>query len=160
VIVIDASIVNVALPSIGAHLHFSRDDLTWVVNAYTLTFGGLLLLGGRMADLLGRRRRFMLGLVVSARLASVERIVKLSEMSGLTNSRHGDSQVDATKSHGAATTRFDLTATSRASARGRRRPGFGELRDCVLQARSVPLHRATGMLPCRPNGRERGQLER
>jgi MFS family permease len=57
VIVIDASIVNVALPSIGAHLHFSRDDLTWVVNAYTLTFGGFLLLGGRMADLLGRRSR-------------------------------------------------------------------------------------------------------
>src|SRR6201986_3199428 len=64
VIVIDASIVNVALPSIGAHLHFSSDDLTWVVNYYTLTFGGFLLLGGRMADLLGRRRMFMLGLVV------------------------------------------------------------------------------------------------
>jgi EmrB/QacA subfamily drug resistance transporter len=64
VIVIDASIVNVALPSIGAHLHFSRDDLSWVVNSYTLTFGGFLLLGGRMADLLGRRRMFMLGLVV------------------------------------------------------------------------------------------------
>ncbi|MGI8714601.1 MAG: MFS transporter [Solirubrobacteraceae bacterium] len=64
VIVIDASIVNVALPSIGAHLHFSRDDLSWVVNAYTLTFGGFLLLGGRMADLLGRRRMFMLGLVL------------------------------------------------------------------------------------------------
>ncbi len=63
VIVIDASIVNVALPSIGRHLHFSRDDLTWVVNAYTLTFGGFLLLGGRLADLLGRRRMFMLGLV-------------------------------------------------------------------------------------------------
>jgi EmrB/QacA subfamily drug resistance transporter len=64
VIVIDASIVNVALPSIGAHLHFSRDDLSWVVNAYTLTFGGFLLLGGRLADRLGRRRMFMLGLVV------------------------------------------------------------------------------------------------
>ena len=64
VIVIDASIVNVALPSIGTHLHFSQDNLTWVVNAYTLTFGGFLLLGGRMADLLGRRRMFMLGLVV------------------------------------------------------------------------------------------------
>ena len=64
VIVIDASIVNVALPSIGSHLHFSRDDLSWVVNAYTLTFGGFLLLGGRLADLLGRRRMFMIGLVV------------------------------------------------------------------------------------------------
>jgi EmrB/QacA subfamily drug resistance transporter len=64
VIVIDASIVNVALPSIGAHLHFSRDSLSWVVNAYTLTFGGFLLLGGRLADLLGRRRMFMVGLVL------------------------------------------------------------------------------------------------
>jgi EmrB/QacA subfamily drug resistance transporter len=64
VVVIDASIVNVALPSIGSHLHFARADLSWVVNAYTLTFGGFLLLGGRLADLLGRRRMFMLGLVV------------------------------------------------------------------------------------------------
>ena len=64
VIVIDASIVNVALPSIGTGLHFSRDDLSWVVNAYTLTFGGFLLLGGRMADLIGRRRMFILGLAV------------------------------------------------------------------------------------------------
>jgi EmrB/QacA subfamily drug resistance transporter len=64
VIVIDASIVNVALPSIGRALNFSRTDLSWVVNAYTLTFGGFLLLGGRLADLLGRRRMFMLGLVV------------------------------------------------------------------------------------------------
>ncbi len=64
VIVIDASIVNVALPSIGVHLHFARDDLSWVVNAYTLTFGGFLLLGGRMADLLGRRLMFMLGLAL------------------------------------------------------------------------------------------------
>ena len=55
VVVIDASIVNVALPSIGRALDFSRTDLSWVVNAYTLTFGGFLLLGGRMADLLGRR---------------------------------------------------------------------------------------------------------
>jgi EmrB/QacA subfamily drug resistance transporter len=64
VVVIDASIVNVALPSIGRALHFSRTDLSWVVNAYTLTFGGFLLLGGRLADLLGRRRMFMLGLVL------------------------------------------------------------------------------------------------
>ncbi len=64
VVVIDASIVNVALPSIGAHLRFARADLSWVVNSYTLTFGGFLLLGGRMADLLGRRRMFMVGLVL------------------------------------------------------------------------------------------------
>jgi MFS family permease len=64
VVVIDASIVNVALPSIGQALHFARTDLSWVVNAYALAFGGFLLLGGRMADLLGRRRMFMIGLVV------------------------------------------------------------------------------------------------
>ena len=64
VVVIDASIVNVALPSIGAHLHFARADLSWVVNAYTLTFGGFLLLGGRLADILGRRRVYMAGLVL------------------------------------------------------------------------------------------------
>ena len=66
VVVLDASIVNVALPSIGEALHFAQDDLSWVVNAYTLTFGGFLLLGGRMADLLGRRRMFIAGLVLFA----------------------------------------------------------------------------------------------
>jgi EmrB/QacA subfamily drug resistance transporter len=69
-VVLDASIVNVALPSIGTALDFSQDNLSWVVNAYVLTFGGFLLLGGRMADLLGRRRVFMGGLVLFA-LASL-----------------------------------------------------------------------------------------
>src|SRR6202049_622655 len=64
IVVIDASIVNVALPSIGRALHFSGTDLSWVVNAYALTFGGFLLLGGRMAHLLGRRRMFMTGLLL------------------------------------------------------------------------------------------------
>src|SRR2546423_6142406 len=64
VVVLDASIVNVALPSIGRALHFSEQNLQWVVNAYVLVFGGFLLLGGRMADLLGRRRVFMGGLVL------------------------------------------------------------------------------------------------
>jgi EmrB/QacA subfamily drug resistance transporter len=63
-IVIDASIVNVALPSIGRDLAFSSQDLSWVFNAYTLAFGGFLLLGGRMADLLGRRRMFIMGLLL------------------------------------------------------------------------------------------------
>jgi EmrB/QacA subfamily drug resistance transporter len=66
VVVLDASIVNVALPSIGADLKFSQDDLSWVVNAYVLVFGGFLLLGGRLADLLGRRRLFIVGLIVFA----------------------------------------------------------------------------------------------
>jgi EmrB/QacA subfamily drug resistance transporter len=70
VVVLDASIVNVALPTIGWALNFSQDNLSWVVNAYVLTFGGFLLLGGRMADLLGRRRVFMGGLVLFA-LASL-----------------------------------------------------------------------------------------
>jgi EmrB/QacA subfamily drug resistance transporter len=64
VIVLDAAIVNVAIPSIGKDLHFSPEDLTWIPNAYALTFGGFLLLGGRMADLLGRRRLFRIGLVL------------------------------------------------------------------------------------------------
>ena len=62
VVVLDASIVNVALPSIGRDLEFAQDDLSWVVNAYTLVFGGFLLLGGRLADLLGRRRMFVYGM--------------------------------------------------------------------------------------------------
>ena len=63
-VVLDVAIVNVALPSIQTSLDFSQADLQWVVSAYTLTFGGLLLLGGRAADLLGRRRVFMAGLAL------------------------------------------------------------------------------------------------
>jgi MFS family permease len=66
VVVLDASIVNVALPSIGKDLEFSQQNLSWVINAYVLTFGGFLLLGGRLADLLGRRRVFIAGLVLFA----------------------------------------------------------------------------------------------
>src|SRR3954470_24278141 len=60
--IVDLTIVNVALPTIGRKLHFSETNLQWVVTAYALTFGGFLLLGGRAADLLGRRRIVMLGL--------------------------------------------------------------------------------------------------
>src|SRR5690349_3286616 len=60
-VILDVSIVNVALPSIHDDLHFSTTGLQWVVNAYTLTFAGLLLLGGRASDLLGRRRVFLGG---------------------------------------------------------------------------------------------------
>src|SRR4051812_4110855 len=63
-IVLDATIVNVALPSIQGDLGFSQSSLAWVVNAYLITFGGLLLLAGRLGDLLGRRRVFMVGLAV------------------------------------------------------------------------------------------------
>ena len=64
VLILDIAIVNVALPSIGTDLDFAAADLTWVINAYALMFGGFLLLGGRMADLLGRRRMFMYGLIL------------------------------------------------------------------------------------------------
>ncbi len=64
VIVLDAAIVNVAIPSIGDDLKFAQENLAWIPNAYALTFGGFLLLGGRMADLLGRRRLFMSGLIL------------------------------------------------------------------------------------------------
>ncbi len=62
--IIDLAIVNVALPTIGRKLHVSESDLQWVVTAYGIAFGGLLLLGGRAADLAGRRRILMLGLAV------------------------------------------------------------------------------------------------
>jgi EmrB/QacA subfamily drug resistance transporter len=65
-VILDVSIVNVALPSIRSGLHFGTTGLQWVVNAYTITFGGFLLLGGRAADLLGRRRVFLAGTAVFA----------------------------------------------------------------------------------------------
>src|SRR6516164_7896832 len=62
--ILDVAIVNVALPTIGKDLNFSRDNLQWVITAYAITFGGFLLLGGRAADLLGRRRVFMVGVAI------------------------------------------------------------------------------------------------
>jgi EmrB/QacA subfamily drug resistance transporter len=63
-IILDATVVNIALPHIQDGLHFSAANLSWVMNGYTLTFGGLLLLGGRAGDILGRRRMFIIGLAV------------------------------------------------------------------------------------------------
>jgi len=63
-VILDATIVNVALPSIQHGLHFSQSSLQWIVNAYTLVFGGFLLLGGRASDLLGRQRLFIAGVVL------------------------------------------------------------------------------------------------
>ena len=90
VIVLDAAIVNVAIPSIGEDLDFSTENLAWIPNAYALTFGGFLLLGGRMADLLGRRRMFMAGLAVfgSASLlgglsATEEQLIAMRALQGL-----------------------------------------------------------------------------
>ncbi|MFF6996442.1 MFS transporter [Streptomyces sp. NPDC008313] len=63
-VVLDITIVNIALPHIQKSLGFSTENLSWVINAYTLTFGGLLLLGGRLGDILGRRRVFMFGVLL------------------------------------------------------------------------------------------------
>ena len=63
-IVLDTTIVNVALPSIRADLGFTETSLVWVVNAYMLTFGGFLLLGGRLGDLFGHRKMFLLGITL------------------------------------------------------------------------------------------------
>src|SRR3954454_6681138 len=63
-VILDATIVNVALPSIQRDLDVSEANLQWIINAYTLVFGGFLLLGGRAGDLLGRKRLFLIGLVI------------------------------------------------------------------------------------------------
>ena len=63
-VVLDIAIVNVALPSIKTDLHFSQESLQWVITAYSIMFGGFLMLGGRLADLLGRRRLFLAGLAL------------------------------------------------------------------------------------------------
>src|SRR5215469_8868981 len=63
-IILDATVVNIALPNIQSGLHFSATSLSWVMNGYTLTFGGLLLLGGRAGDILGRRRTFVAGIAL------------------------------------------------------------------------------------------------
>src|SRR3954452_1642839 len=63
-VVLDIAIVNVALPAIKSDLHFAQADLQWVISAYAILFGGVLLLGGRLADVFGRRRVFMAGLAI------------------------------------------------------------------------------------------------
>src|ERR1700730_56230 len=82
-VVLDIAIVNVALPSIKTDLGFSQENLQWVVSAYALFFGGFLLLGGRAADLLGRRRLFLAGIVLFT-LASLLAGLAWSEASLLT----------------------------------------------------------------------------
>src|SRR3954454_3437922 len=65
-VILDVAIVNVAIPSIQSDLNFSQTNLQWVISAYAILFGGALLLGGRLADLLGRRRLFIAGLALFA----------------------------------------------------------------------------------------------
>src|SRR3989440_12049841 len=77
-VVLDIAIVNVALPSIKTDLGFSQENLQWVISAYALFFGGFLLLGGRAADLLGRRRLFVAGIVLFT-LSSLLAVLSWSE---------------------------------------------------------------------------------
>src|SRR5688500_5173786 len=79
-VVLDVAIVNVALPSIQTDLGFAPEDLQWVVSGYALTFGGLLLLGGRMGDLLGRRIIFMIGLAAFAAFSLLAGLATSPEM--------------------------------------------------------------------------------
>src|SRR6476469_405583 len=79
-VVVDATIVNVALPSIQKGLHFSSGDLQWVINSYTLMFGGFLLLGGRAADFFGRRRLFIAGVAVFSGASLLNGLATSSEM--------------------------------------------------------------------------------
>src|SRR6476469_9367003 len=79
-IVLDATIVDVALPSIQVDLGFSQSNLAWVVNAYLIAFGGLLLLAGRMGDLIGQRRIFLIGLAV---FTSASLLCAVSQSQGL-----------------------------------------------------------------------------
>jgi EmrB/QacA subfamily drug resistance transporter len=79
-VVLDATVVNVALPAIQADLGFSDSSLQWVVNAYTLLFGGFLLLGGRMADLIGRRTLFLAGIAVFSVASLLNGLAQSEEM--------------------------------------------------------------------------------
>lgn len=79
-VVLDATIVNVALPSIQSDLKLSPQNLQWIVNAYTLVFGGFLLLGGRAADLIGRRKLFIAGTVIFASASAVNALATSGEM--------------------------------------------------------------------------------
>jgi EmrB/QacA subfamily drug resistance transporter len=79
-VVLDATVVNVALPSIQRGLHFSPSNLQWVVNAYTLVFGGFLLLGGRASDLLGRKRLFMAGTALFSAASLLNGLAQSSTM--------------------------------------------------------------------------------
>ncbi len=78
-VVLDATVVNVALPSIQTDLHMSEADLQWIVNAYTLVFGGFLLLGGRAGDLIGRKRVFLAGVVVFTAASLLDGLAQSSE---------------------------------------------------------------------------------
>src|SRR5688572_13954786 len=79
-VILDATVVNVALPSIQRDLDMTQSELQWVVNSYTLIFGGFLLLGGRAGDLLGRKRLFLTGLVIFTAASFLNGVAPSSEL--------------------------------------------------------------------------------
>ena len=120
--IVDLTIVNVALPTIGRELHFTETNLQWVVTAYALTFGGFLLLGGRAADLLGRRRILMVGLALftaaSLGLRARRRATAfLIAMRGRPGARRGD------RPAGCAVDRDEHVRGGRRAQQGARRSG-------------------------------------
>ena len=94
-IVLDGTIVNVALPSIRDDLGFSQTSLAWVVNAYLLTFGGFLLLGGRLGDLFGHRRLFLIGIAL---FTAASLACGLADLAGVAGRARGPCRVSAAPS--------------------------------------------------------------
>ena len=140
-IVLDGTIVNVALPSIRDDLGFSETSLAWVVNAYLLTFGGFLLLGGRLGDLFGHRRMFLIGIVL---FTAASLVCGLSTSQGmLVASRAVQGARRRARRRRGALARDD--ALHRA---GRARQGDGDLR--VRRSRAAGSRRARGRHPHRP----------
>jgi MFS family permease len=105
--VLDVSIVNVALPSIRTALNVSDKNLQWVITAYAITFGGFLLLGGRAADLLGRRRMFMIGIALFSLTLYVQQVLHYSALkTGLTFLATAGTVIPVAGTSQALTTRF------------------------------------------------------
>ena len=121
-IVLDTTIVNVALPSIREDLGFSETSLAWVVNAYMLTFGGFLLLGGRLGDLFGHRRLFLIGIVaLHARVARL----RAREVAGDARSRPARCRASAARSSRRSRCRSIMTLFTEPAERAKAMGVFG-----------------------------------
>ncbi len=153
-VILDTAIVVVALPSIEQDLGFSTHDLQWVLSAYALTFGGLLLLGGRAADLLGRRRVFMAGLgTLHRRVGAVRaRLVtrRIDRRAGGPGRRRGDHDADG------AVDRHDDVRRRLGAQQGARHLGLAgrhRRNRRVVDRRATDRHQLGVDLPDQPPGR-------
>ena len=138
-VVLDVAIVNVALPTIKTDLHFSQESLQWVVTAYSILFGGVLLLGGRMADLLGRRRLFMVGLAIFTIFSLLDglawsegSLIAFRALQGLGAALLSPAALSILTTTFAGRTRPEPSR----SASGARSPAAAALRACCSAARS------------------------